>query len=130
MVKTRGGSAVIFTATSYGHASREETKRQCRKCKAQPDAGEGITTPRRSVTGSHFHLVDSLATPSSVSRAAVVTTPTQTTPLRPLHGWRREARCSNFLGHGWHYLFQAKVSSSFAPLVTSGIISLLMQERT
>ena len=86
----------------------EETKRRCCKCKAQLDAGEGVTTPRRTVTRSHAHLVDSLATPPSVSRAAVVTTPsTQTTPrtLRPLHDGRRKPRCSDF-GPGWHYLFQ------------------------
>lgn len=125
MVKTRGGSDVVFTATSYGRVSRdEESKRWRRKCKAQLDVSEGVTTPRRTVTHSRAQLVDSLATPPSVFRAAVVTTPTQTTPrtLRPLHDGRRKPRCSDF-GRSWHYLFQGRGFFLLLPLWLVGFSS-------
>jgi hypothetical protein len=102
MVKTCRGNEVFFTATSYGRAGREETKRRWRKHKKkamQQDIGTGVTTPMRMVTTrAHAQLVAALATPPSVSRVVATTTPAQTTPrtLRPLHDGRRKPRCSDF----------------------------------
>jgi hypothetical protein len=110
MVKTRRGNEVIFTATSYGRAGREETKRRWRKHKAMQDIGTGVTTPMRMVTTrAHAQLVAALATPPSVSRVVATTTPAQTTPrtLRPQHDGRRKPRCSDF-GPSRHYAFQGQ----------------------
>jgi hypothetical protein len=46
----------------------------------------------------------------------------------PLYNGRQKPKCPDF-GPGWHYLFQGQGFSCFAPLVTCGMLSLLMHER-
>jgi hypothetical protein len=114
MVRTRSGVAVVHSATSYGRASREESRRQRMKRKAnlQTDTGvEGAGTPRRKATRAHAQLLESLSTPpNAVSGLVVARTPVETTSprtLRPLHDGRRRPRCSDY-GPSRHLTFQGQ----------------------
>jgi hypothetical protein len=83
MVKTcSAGNEVIFAASSYGHASREESKRWWHKCKAMQDIGNGVAIPMMTVDKSSCPAggIFGNSTPGGVSRLIVATSPARTTP--------------------------------------------------